>query len=77
MKQRIRRKIFRNRWRLNYSLGQIFEASRGIVFWVYPGNGFKYFLNYHNGKIIKKEDDYYGSKKQELLDNLSQLKISL
>lgn len=62
MKQRIRLKMFRNRWRLNYSLGQIFEASRGTVFWVYPGNGFRYFVNYHNGKIIKTEDDGYISK---------------
>ena len=53
MKQRIRLKVFRNRWRLNYSLGQILEASRGTVFWIYPGNGLKYFLNYHNGKISK------------------------
>lgn len=62
MKQRIRVKIFRNRWRLNYSLGQIFEASRGIVFWVYPGNGFRYYINYHNGKITKKKDDGYSTK---------------
>ena len=62
MKQRIRRKIFRNRWGLKYSLGQIFEASRGIVFWVYPGNGFRYYLNYHNGNIIKKKDDGFLQK---------------
>lgn len=62
MKRRIKLKVFRNRWRLNYSLGQIFEASRGIVFWVYPGNGFRYFLNYHNGKIVKKEFDDNSAK---------------
>lgn len=60
MKQRIKRKIFRNRWRLNYSLGQIFEASRDIAFWIYPGNGFKYYLAFYDGRIIKiKEDDYF------------------
>lgn len=57
MKQRIREKIFRNRWRLNYSLGQILESSRGLVFWVYPDSGFRYYLNGHNGHIIKEKDD--------------------
>lgn len=61
MKRRIKLKMFRNRCKLNYSLGQILEASRGIVFWVYPGNGLRYYLNYHNGKIIKKEEDGYSS----------------
>ena len=60
MKQRIRVKIFKNRRRLKYTLGQIFTALRGTVFWVFPGNGFEYYLNYHNGKIEKKEkiDDH-------------------
>lgn len=55
MKQRIRNKIFKNRWRLKYTLGQIFTASRGTVFWVQPGNGYEYYLNYHNGKIEKEK----------------------
>lgn len=55
MKQRIRNKIFQNRWRLKYTLGQIFTASRGTVFWVRPGNGYEYYLNYHNGKIGKEK----------------------
>ena len=55
MKQRIRNKIFNNRWRLKYTLGQIFTASRGTVFWVQPGNGYQYYLNYHNGKIGKEK----------------------
>ena len=53
MKQRIRVKIFNNRWRLKYTLGQIFAAARGTVFGVFPGNGYKYYLNYHKGKIEK------------------------
>ena len=53
MKQRVKNKIFKNRWRLNYTLGQIFTALRGCVFFVYPANGYEYFLNYHNGKITK------------------------
>lgn len=57
MKQRIRNKIFQNRWRLKYTLGQIFTASRGTVFWVQPGNGYEYYLNYHNGKIGKEKID--------------------
>lgn len=57
MKQRIRNKIFKNRWRLKYTLGQIFTASRGTVFWVQPGNGYEYYLNYHNGKIGKEKID--------------------
>lgn len=56
MKQRIRNKIFKNRWRLKYTLGQIFTALRGRVFWVFSGNGYEYYLNYHNGKIGKKKD---------------------
>ena len=55
MKQRIKVKIFKNRWRLNYTLGQIFAASRGLVFFVYPMNGCEYFLNYHNGKVTRKK----------------------
>lgn len=55
MKQRIKVKIFKNRWRLKYTLGQIFTALRGTVFWVYPGNGYEYYLNYHNGKIGKEK----------------------
>lgn len=55
MKQRIRNKIFKNRWRLKYTLGQIFTASRGTVFWVQPGNGYEYYLNFHNGKIGKEK----------------------
>ena len=57
MKQRIRNKIFKNRWRLKYTLGQIFTALRGTVFWVQPGNGYEYYLNYHNGKIGKEKID--------------------
>ena len=57
MKQRIRNKIFKNRWRLKYTLGQIFAASRGTVFWVQPVNGYEYYLNYHNGKIGKEKID--------------------
>ena len=57
MKQRIRVKIFKNRWRLKYTLGQIFAASRGTVLWVQPGNGYQYYLNYHNGKIGKEKID--------------------
>ena len=57
MKQRIRVKIFKNRWRLKYTLGQIFAVSRGTVFWVFPGNGYEYYLNYHNGKIGKEKID--------------------
>lgn len=55
MKQRIRVKIFNNRWRLKYTLGQIFAASRGTSLWVQPGNGYEYYLNYHNGKIGKEK----------------------
>lgn len=44
-----------NRWRLKYTLGQIFAASRGTVLWVQPGNGYEYYLNYHNGKIGKEK----------------------
>lgn len=58
MKQSIRNKIYRNRWRLNYTLGQIFEASRGIIFWICPGNGFKYYLSHYNGKVTKMKDQY-------------------
>lgn len=57
MKQRIKNKIFNNRWRLKYTLGQIFTASRGTVFGVQPGNGYEYYLNYHNGKIGKEKID--------------------
>ena len=57
MKQRIRNKIFKNRWRLKYTLGQIFTVLRGTVFWVFPGNGYEYYLNYHNGKIGKEKID--------------------
>ena len=57
MKQRIRNKIFNNRWRLKYTLGQIVTASRGTVFCVQPGNGYEYYLNYHNGKIRKEKID--------------------
>ena len=57
MKQRIRVKLFKNRWRLKYTLGQIFTALRGTVFWVHPGNGYEYYLNYHNGKIGKEKID--------------------
>lgn len=57
MKQRIRNKIFQNRWRLKYTLGQIFTALIGTVFWVQPGNGYEYYLNYHNGKIGKEKID--------------------
>lgn len=53
MKQRIKVKIFKNRWRLKYTLGQIFTALRGTVLWVQPGNGYEYYINYHNGKIGK------------------------
>ena len=56
MKQRVKNKIFKNRWRLNYTLGQIFTALRGCVFFVYPANGYEYFLNYHNGKVMKKDE---------------------
>ena len=55
MKQRIKVKIFKNRWRLKYTLGQIFTASRGTVFWVQPGNGYQYRLHYFNGKVEKRE----------------------
>lgn len=57
MKQRIRLKVFRNRWRLNYTLGQIFEAAREVIFWMRPGNGYKYFLHYHDGNVYKAVDD--------------------
>lgn len=57
MKQRIKVKIFKNRWRLKYTLRQIFAASRGTVLWVQPGNGYQYYLNYHNGKIGKEKID--------------------
>ena len=55
MKQRIRNKIFKNRWRLKYTLGQIFTASRGTVFWVQPGNGYQYRLHYFNRKVEKEK----------------------
>ena len=57
MKQRIRNKIFKNRWRLKDTLGQIFTVLRGTVFLVFPGNGYEYYLNYHNGKIGKEKID--------------------
>lgn len=57
MKQRIKVKIFKNRWRLKYTLGQIFTALRGTVLWVQPGNGYEYYINYNNGKIGKEKID--------------------
>lgn len=62
MKQRVKIKIFNNKWRLNYTLGQIFAACRGSIFFMYPNNGYEYFLNYHNGKVTKK---YIGKDKEE------------
>lgn len=59
MKVRIRNKVFRNRWRMNYTLGQIFEAARGTTLWIYPGNGYMYYLNYHNGNVYKTAQDDY------------------
>lgn len=55
MKQRIKNKIFKNRRRLKYTLGQIFTASRGTVLWVQPRNGFQYRLHYFNGKVEKEK----------------------
>lgn len=59
MKVRIRNKVFRNRWRMNYALGQIFEATRGIILWINPGNGYVYYINYHNGKVYKIAEEKY------------------
>lgn len=49
--------MFKNRWRLKYTLGQIFTASRGTVLRVRPRNGYEYYQNYHNGKIGKEKID--------------------
>lgn len=59
MKARIRNKVFRNRWRMSYALGQIFEAARGITLWINPGNGYEYYINYHNGKVYKIAEEKY------------------
>lgn len=59
MKARIRNKVFRNRWRMSYTLGQIFEAARGTVLWIYPGNGYKYYLNFHNGNVYKTAEEKF------------------
>jgi hypothetical protein len=56
MKARIKNKIFNNRYRMNYTLGQVFEAVRGTIFWMRPGNGYKYFLSYQDGKVYKTVD---------------------
>lgn len=60
MKARIRNKIFYNRFRMNYTLGQVFEAVRGTILLVRPGNGYKYLLSYSDGKVFKAVDDING-----------------
>lgn len=57
MKARIKKKIFKNMYKLNYNINQILFATRGLfVTPIWMKNGYRYYASYYFGKITKYKD---------------------
>lgn len=57
MKARIKKKIFKNMYKLNYNINQILFATRGLfVTPIRMKNGYRYYASYYSGKITKYKD---------------------
>lgn len=57
MKARIKKKIFKNMYKLNYNINQILFATRGLfVTPIRMKNGYRYYASYYSGKVTKYKD---------------------
>lgn len=54
MNRRIKHKIFKKRYKLNYSPNQILIATKGLFLTpILMKNGYRYYMSHFNGKIFK------------------------
>ena len=58
MKARIQKKVFKNMYRLNYTINQILIATKGLFLTpILMKNGCRYYMRHFDGKIIKYKDN--------------------
>lgn len=63
MNERIKKKVFKNMYRLDYTINQILIATKGLFLTpILMKNGYRYYMRHFDGKIIKYKDNKIISK---------------